>query len=147
MKKFVSGMALVALLGGCEVPVIVAANQNDGKMTGMFEVTLPAMLLIEAAGEEQQLLSGELIGHMNGSAKFNLTGPTWGDCEGQSTKSGYTSMTCENGMAYAFEAGQQKAKMSGINVTRGVREGHPFVAVFGWGKEANEAAVRAAISG
>ena len=147
MKKAIFGAALLALLGGCDIPVMMAAHQNDGKMTGAFEVTMPAMLLIEAAGEEQQLLRGELIGHISGNAKFNLTGPTWGKCEGQSTKSGHTSMTCENGMAYAFEAGHQKAKMSGINVTRGMREGYPFVAAFGWGKEANEAAVRAAIAG
>lgn len=144
--KWLLGMTFATLLMGCEVPVMIAAEQNQGKMTGIFEITFPAVLLVRTDDGDEELLRGELIGHANGSARFALDGPTWGHCTGTSTKAGTTTMQCAEGVDFTMETGRQKAKMSGINVSNGTFEGTAFVSAFGWGNDASEAAVRAALA-
>lgn len=145
--KFLALGIALSLTGGCEVPVMMAASNNQGEMTGMFEITFPAVMLVQVEGQEEELLEGQLIGHVNGSAKFSLTGPNWGLCTGGTSRDGQTEMTCTNGMAIAMDTGKQKPKMSGIRVTRGEAFGSAFVSAFGWGNNAQETDVRAAIEG
>ena len=145
IRKFVMSASAALFLAGCEVPVMIAADQNQGQMTGMFEITFPAVLLVRLENGEEELLNGSLIGHANGSARFNLTGPAWGECQGTASKSGTTSMSCSGGVEITMETGRQKARMSGVNVASGVHTGTGFVSAFGWGNDGNEAAVRAAI--
>ncbi|WP_147125048.1 hypothetical protein [Shimia ponticola] len=133
------------LLSGCEVPVMIAAAQNDGQMTGAFEITFPAMMLVQFDDGSEELLPGELRGHANGSAEYTVTGPTWGTCEGKVTRAGDIDMTCDGGVAIKMNVGAQRPKMSGVNVASGVALGTPYKSAFGWGKSGTEAAVRAAL--
>lgn len=146
LLKSVGVAGLLLTLSGCELPVLMAAGANDGKMTGMFEITFPAVMLIKSDDGTDEFLVGDLIGHVSGSAKFNFVGPTFGTCTGASSKSGYTTMSCENGYSGSFETGEQKPKMSGVNVVSGSVDGYDFVSAIGWGKLANENAVRSAVS-
>jgi hypothetical protein len=147
MKKLLLGIAALFTLSACEVPGMIAAHKNDGKMSGMFEITFPAVMLIQIQEHEiEELLTGELIGHASGSAKYNLVGPTFGRCTGGYSKDGTNTLTCENGNSFTQNIGKQKAKMSGVNVLAGVNNGTPFISAFGWGKLATEAAVREAIA-
>ena len=150
MKKFllksIGAVGLLLALSGCEIPVMIAAGANDGKVTGMFEITFPAVLLINFEDGTEELLRGTLAGNISGSAKFDLEGPTYGRCTGGSTKAGFTTMSCENGVNLSFNVGESKPKMSGVNVVSGTAIGHNYVSAMGWGKLATEDAVRAAIS-
>lgn len=139
------GASTAVLLAGCEVPVMIAADQNQGQMTGMFEITFPAALLVRPQQGSEELLTGTLIGHAKGSARFALTGPTWGDCRGTASKSGTTSMSCSGGIDITMETGRQKARMSGVNIASGTYDGTGFTSAFGWGNDGNEASVRAAL--
>ncbi|MCV2864780.1 hypothetical protein [Defluviimonas sp. WL0075] len=114
-------------------------------MTSMFEITFPATMLVAFDGGTEELLDGKLIGHANGSAKYDLTGPVWGHCTGGFTKAGISTLECENGMKITVDIGPQKPKMSGVNVVSGTALGVAFVSAFGWGNDANEGAVRAAV--
>lgn len=122
---------------------MIAANQNQGQMTGVFEITFPATLLVRFDHGEEEILTGTLIGHANGSARFELFGPEWGNCQGTTTRTGFTRMSCSGGVQVEMETGHQKPKMSGVNVFAGPE----FVSAFGWGNDASEAAVRAALEG
>ena len=145
-RRLTGPLLAITTLAGCEVPVMVAAKQNQGQMTGMFEITLPAVMIVQFEEGTEEVLTGDLIGHANGSAKYDLTGPTWGHCTGGFNKAGISSLTCENGTSVSVDIGPQRAKMSGTNVVAGEALGNEFVSAFGWGNDANEAAVRQAIA-
>ena len=140
-------VALVSsTLMGCEIPVMMAAEKNQGRMTGMFEITFPAVMIVQFSEGTEEVLTGELIGHANGSAKYDLVGPNWGQCSGGFAKSGVSTLTCESGATVTVDIGPQKPKMSGTNVVAGEALGNEFVSAFGWGNDASEAAVRSAIA-
>lgn len=125
---------------------MIAADQNQGKMSGMFEITFPAMMLVQRADGVEEILEGSLIGHANGNAKYDVTGPVSGRCTGAYTKNtGINTITCEGGFTYSENVGRQRAKMSGTNIATGIYDGVAYVGAFGWGNDANEAAVRAAV--
>jgi len=144
-KRALLGIIFITSLSGCEVPVMMAAKANQGEMVGMFEIKFPAVLLVQIEDGTEELLKGHLLGHINGSAKFDLTGPTWGECTGASTKAGKTSLSCANGISLSMNTGKQKAKMSGLNVVAGQSLGHKFISAFGWGNDADEAKARLAL--
>lgn len=145
-KNFLLGLALCTTLSACEVPVMIAAEANQGKMTGMFEITFPAVMLVQLDDGTEELLTGDLIGHVTGSAKYDLTGPTWGHCTGGFSKEGESTLACGNGMQFSMDIGKQKPKMSGVNVVSGAALGNTFISGFGWGNDANETTVRQAVS-
>lgn len=146
LKKFLLALTASAALAGCEVPVMIAANQNQGAMTGMFEITFPAMMLVQLDDGREQILTGSLMGHASGNARYDLTGPVSGRCTGgYDKKSGINMLSCEDGFAYSEYVGPQRPKMSGVNVAEGTYEGAAFIGAFGWGNGANEASVRAAL--
>lgn len=124
---------------------MIAAHKNQGAMSGVFEVTFPAVLLVQITDVGEELLVGKLMGHANGSAKYDLTGPTWGHCIGGYSRDGVNSLSCENGFAISENVGKQRAKMSGVNVVAGTEQGKAYIAAFGWGNDANDSAVREAI--
>ncbi len=135
-----------SLLSGCEIPVMMAANANDAEMTGAAEITFPAMVLIRVQGEEDELLPGKMRGYVNGNAKFELVGPTYGACFGEFIKrTELVTMSCENGAEIRQFVDAGKQRMSGVNVTRVTEEDFGYEVAFGWGNDANEAAVRAAL--
>lgn len=145
-KKVLFGLIVSSALSGCEVPVMIAADQNQGQMSGMFEITFPAMMLVQRSDGVEEILEGSLIGHANGNAKYDVTGPKSGRCIGEYIKkTGISKISCEQGFSYSENIGQQKAKMSGTNIATGTYDGVAFVGAFGWGNDANEASVRAAI--
>lgn len=141
IRTFLLGAFAASFLSACEVPVMIAASQNQGQMTGAFEITFPAVLLVQFADGDEELLTGDLIGHANGNARFTLANAELGQCEGTATRDGDTRMRCSNGVEIAMNTGRQRAKMSGINVF----QGSEFKSAFGWGNEASEGAVRAAL--
>ena len=135
----------ITLLAGCEVPVMIAAAQNQGEMTGMMEITFPASMIVQFDDGTEEVLNGQLIGHANGSAKFNVVGPNWGTCAGSVTRDGVSTMLCDGGVNITTNVGKQRPKMSGVNVATGVALGTKYKSGFGWGNDGNEASVRAAI--
>lgn len=137
---------LMLTLAGCEIPVMIAAGANDAKMTGMFEITFPAMMLVQPQESPELLYEGTLVGKANGSAKFFMTGSDGSSCEGATTTKGVGQLTCDNGIVYPFPEQTERPKMSGINVSEGEMNGEPGVAAFGWGKLANEGALRSGIA-
>lgn len=143
-------LAILAVISsalmGCEIPVMMAAEKNQGRMTGMFEITFPAVMIVQFAEGTEEVLTGELIGHANGSAKYDLVGPNWGQCSGGFAKSGISTLTCESGASVSVDIGPQKPKMSGTNVVAGEALGNAFISAFGWGNDGNEPAVRQAIA-
>ncbi|PCD75725.1 hypothetical protein [Pseudothioclava arenosa] len=149
-KKSISAAALCLLLAGCEVPVIIAAEANDGKWGGkgqsMFEIEFPAVMIVQVDGLEEEVLKGPLLGHANGTARYTLTGPNWGTCEGAYTKEGLSTMTCANGFDVAIDIGERRSKMSGHYIVSGEEKGHAFRSILGWGKEADEAQLRALLA-
>jgi hypothetical protein len=145
LKTLMLPLVLTASLSACEVPVMMAAEANQGEMTGMFEITFPAVLLIQF-DESEELLTGDLIGRASGSAKFDFTGPTFGHCTGAATKDGDTNMSCANGANITMNAGKPKKKMSGVFVIAGRAMDNDFISAMGWGNLANEATVRQAIA-
>lgn len=145
-RRLIAALLAVTTLSGCEVPVMIAAEQNQGKMTGMFEITFPAVMIVQFEEGTEEVLKGDLIGHANGSAKYDLSGPTWGHCTGGFSKPGISSLKCDNGASVSVDIGPQRPKMSGTNVVAGEALGNEFISAFGWGNDANEAAVRQAIA-
>lgn len=125
---------------------MIAADANDGAMTGMFEVTFPAVLLVQTDNGTEEFMTGELRGYANGNSNFTLVGPTYGTCEGSSTAAGDMLMTCENGFNLDRNVGRQRARMTGTYVLNGSWNDTGYVGAMGWGNDANEDAVRAAIS-
>ena len=143
--KVASALLFTSILSACEVPVLIAASQNDAQMTGPFELTFPAAMFAVYDGDTEELLVGEMIGKASGKATFTVEGPTWGVCEGQaSTRTGDISVTCDNGLTIDQNLGPQRMKMSGLNTFAGQQDGVEFVTFFGWGNFANEADLRAA---
>ncbi|MGB0497037.1 MAG: hypothetical protein ACPGID_01755 [Rubricella sp.] len=145
-RRLALGAACAFALAGCEVPVMMAASANQGEMTGMFEITFPAVLLIQVDDGSEEFLEGELRGHISGSSEFDLTGPTYGDCSGFMSREGSMEMTCSGGVTMAAEYGPQRAQMSGVRVQTGSVMGFDYISAFGWGNLATEDAVREAIA-
>ena len=144
-KALFAGSALVCL-SGCEIPVMVAANANQGQMTGMFEVTFPAVLLVQVEDGSEEFLTGEMRGKAAGTAEFDLAGPTYGACSGTMNRSGLMNMTCANGVSISAQTESSGPQMSGIKVIQGTAMEFGFVSAFGWGNMATETAVRTAIA-
>ena len=118
MKKFLFASIACFTLSGCEVPVMIAADTNQGEMTGMMEITFPAVMIVQIEDGTEEILHGDLIGHANGSARYDLSGPNWGQCSGGFTRDGISTLACENGMELSVNIGRQRARMSGTNVDR-----------------------------
>lgn len=146
MRKLILAAVAGLSVSGCEIPVMIAAEQNQGQMTGMFEITFPAVMLVAFEDGTEELLNGDLIGHANGSAKYDLTGPNWGHCTGGFDTSGISTLSCESGASVSVDIGPQRPKMSGTNVVAGNALGVNFVSAFGWGNNASEQDVRQAIA-
>lgn len=145
-RKCALGAVVAFGLSGCEIPVMMAADANDAEMTGMFEITFPAVLLVQTADGGEELLTGELRGYANGNSNFTLVGPDSGTCEGSSTAAGDMVMSCESGFQMDRNVGRQRARMTGTFVLDGSWQGVAYVGAMGWGNDANEPAVRAAIA-
>lgn len=146
LKQYALGTAMMLLLSGCEIPVMIAAEQNDAEMTGMFEITFPAVLLVQTSDGGEEFLTGELRGYANGNSNFTLVGPTYGTCQGSSTSAGDMLMVCENGFQMDRNVGRQRARMTGTFALEGTWEGTDYIGVMGWGRDASEDAVRSALS-
>lgn len=145
-KKLAATLITMSALAGCESPVMIAADQNKGQMAGMFEIAFPAMMLVQQADGVEEILEGNLIGHVSGNARYNVNGPVFGQCTGVYTKNtGLSTITCEGGFSYSENVGRQRPKMSGTNIATGTYDGVAYVGAFGWGNNANEASVRQAI--
>lgn len=144
--KWTAGVLVCLAVSGCEVPVMMAADANDAKMSGVFEISFPAVLLVQVEGHGEEFLAGEMKGYANGNAKFDLTGPNYGQCVGDyKTSSQLLNLSCDNGVIVQQKVEEPTMKMSGVNVAHSVQDGQAILAVFGWGNDANEAAVRKAI--
>ena len=144
-KTLVLGCALT-FLAGCEVPVMIAADANQGHMTGMFEITFPAVLLVQLEDGSEEFLSGEMRGQASGAAEFDLSGPTYGACSGTMARHGLMTMHCENGVSISMQTEPARPKMSGVRVAHGTAMDFGFVSAFGWGNLATEKAARDAIA-
>ena len=144
--KLTMAALAVSSLAGCEIPVMMAASANGGEMTGIFEVTLPAMALIQIEDGSEELLVGEMRGKASGNAEFDMTGPIFGDCSGAANREGKMTMTCTNGYSVVAQGEPARASMSGIVLSAGTAGGFAFKSAFGWGGEANEGAIRAALA-
>lgn len=146
-KTFLCALASSFFLAGCEVPVMIAADQNQGRMSGMFEITFPAVMLVQLDDGSEEFLTGELLGHANGNAKYALKGPKSGNCSGSYTKkTGINTITCDSGFTYQENVGQQRSKMSGVNIAQGIYQGVSWIGALGWGNDATESSTRAAIA-
>ena len=143
--KVTVSITLAFGLSACGTHVLLEAQQNGGEMAGMFDIAFPAVMLVQTADGTDELLEGTLIGNISGSSTYNFVGPTSGNCSGSASAEGIASMSCDNGFEMTVNNGRQRPKMSGTFVQTGEWNGGPFVAVMGWGNEANEAAVRAAL--
>ena len=137
---------LLLTLSGCEIPVMIAADANDAQMTGMFEITFPAMFLVQPEDSPELLYQGTLVGKASGSAKFFMTGSDGSNCEGATNTKGVGQLVCDNGKVYPFPGQSERPKMSGLVVSEGAANGEAIVAAFGWGKLANEEALRSGIA-
>jgi hypothetical protein len=124
---------------------MIAANQAGGEMSGVFEVTLPAMALVQSDGFEE-ILVGELRGYANGNADYTLKGPFSGTCNGTANRDGEVTMTCDSGLDVRRNIGRQRARMTGTNTLSGIWQGREYVSALGWGKDANEANLRATLA-
>jgi len=145
IKQTLIALSAGTILAGCSVPVMVAADRNQGRVTGLFEITVPAsMLVVSEDGEE--LLTGELAGRASGSATLALTGPIWGACSFAMTRQGSIDGSCANGQTISEQAEPQRPSMSGTYVHEGQMDGNDYVMVMGWGNEATETSIRTALS-
>jgi hypothetical protein len=148
MNRF-SGCFLAAGLiavSGCDVAVIAAAEANRGQMTGMFEITFPAVMVVQFDDGAEEVLTGEFVGHISGSADWQLTGPTWGVCDGTTSKEGDISMICTSGLTSNMKIDPPGSKMSGISISEFESDGTRFVSGFGWGNGAEEDLIRAELA-
>ncbi|MDF1621359.1 hypothetical protein [Pseudothioclava nitratireducens] len=148
-----SMLAACAALGlsGCEVPVMIAAEANDGKWLtkgrSVFEIEFPAVMIVQVERVGEEVLTGTLLGHANGTARYALTGPNWGACEGAYDKTGMSTFSCANGLGFSVNLGEQRAKMSGHHIVSGAHRGRNFVSILGWGNEASEPLLRGYLKG
>jgi hypothetical protein len=150
MTKLTAVIGITLAVSGCEVPVMIAANANDGKMTGAFDITFPAVMLVQLDTGSEELFEGEMIGNITGKATFSVTGPETGVCNGVISNKGIGKVTCDNGRVYPFQNEEPgRMKMSGVEKMEGTVSGEnysiDYISVFGWGKMANEKSVRAAL--
>lgn len=129
-------------------------------MTGAFEITLPAVALVRLDAGEEDFLTGNLVGHISGRSEITLSGAKVGDCVGRTTPKKPGTLNCSNGLAIALAANEESgSSMNGVVGQTGVVDARnlqnfgftkkpsdpsrvAYVAAFGWGKMANEAAVR-----
>ena len=144
LTRLTACVSLIAI-AGCEVPVMMAAEQNQGQMKG-FSVEFPAAMLVRFSDGQEEFLTGTLLGHANGNADYAVVGPNWGKCKGEvKTSKGVNSFACENGMKSTMDIGVQKVAMSGVNIVSGNALDQTFITAFGWGNYGNETSVRAAL--
>lgn len=163
LQSITTSLISVLFLTGCEVPVMIAAKNAGGEMTGAFKVTLPAVVLVRLDTGEEDFLTGNLVGHVSGKSEVKLTGPKTGVCIGRTNSKGFGSMSCTNGLELVMDVDTSSGpKMSGAvgqtgevdtrNLENSGFTKKPvdpsrvkYVAAFGWGKIANDASVRSVV--
>ncbi len=164
LKSVSISLFAAVFLAGCEVSAMIAANNAGGEMTSAFKVSLPAVVLVKLDTGEEDFLTGNLIGHISGRSEVALTGAKTGVCKGKTNTKGEGSLQCSNGLELSISADTSGGpKMSGVESqigqvdARGLKNfgftkktADPsrvrYVSAFGWGKMANDAAVRAVVA-
>ena len=145
MKRYaIVGLACLSL-AACEVPVMVAAANNDAELSGLTTITFPAQMLLSVEGRPDTLFVGEMLGRISGAAEIDLATADGRSCVGAMAASGAGEMTCD-GLSFPMtrEAGE-RTSMSGTVYRSGEVSGVGYAAAFGWGRGANEAVLRATL--
>ena len=138
----IAALVLLLPLPACEVPIIVAAEANDGRMTGATKIEFPARVLLvsEQFGEDTYI--GTMVGHISGRADIEVKNAAGEQCSGRANSDGKGQLICGS-RVINFDAGEdQKAAFSGANYQEMTVEGVFFRSAFGWGKGANDRVLR-----
>ncbi len=136
---------LLFVLAGCEVPVMIAAEKNQGQMSGAFEITFPAAMYVQTNKFDPLTYTGTLIGKANGASSWHLTHPELGVCTGHLSNKGKGHINCDTGVTLPISRDpDERIKMSGIEIIRGTTQDLSYKVAFGWGNMGNVAAVQAA---
>ena len=144
-----SAIILAVTLSGCSLAMLSLDAQSEeatGDQVGRMEKPFKAVMIVQEDGSEVEVLTGNMYGHISGRARWVMNGPTYGNCVGNFTVEGLATMTCENGINTTIEYGRQAPAMSGVNVFGQTIDGKYVLSGFGWGRDANEAAVRQAMA-
>lgn len=142
LPKSILPLLLAVSVSGCEVPVMVAAANNDAALSGVTRITFPASMLLDVSGQDEVIYAGEMFGYASGAADIALTSPDGRSCAGRMTAQGTGEMTCDDVViALSREAGERQS-MSGTVYRSGTLIGVAYAAVFGWGKGAQEPVLR-----
>ena len=146
MKKTVIAALACMALGGCEIPVMMAAANNDAELSGLTTITFPAQMLLTVEGQPDVLYAGEMLGRISGAAEIEMLAADGRRCVGALSAQGTGEMTCD-GIAFPMtrEAGE-RASMSGTVYRAGEHRGYAYAAAFGWGRGASEAVLRATLA-
>lgn len=135
-------MTATLAFSGCEVPVMVAAANNDAALSGVTSITFPASMLLDVSGQDEVIYRGEMKGYVSGAADIELKAEDGRNCTGRMSSNGTGEMTCD-GIAIALSRqGDERQSMSGTVFRSGVLMGVNYAAVYGWGKGAQEHVLR-----
>ncbi len=144
MKRSGCAVALVAFWGlsACEVPVMIAAENNDAALSGLTSISFPARMLMVLNGSEEVIYRGEMIGYMSGSADIALATDDGRTCTGAMDPSGTGQLNCDGVLIEMTRAESETTSMSGTVYRDGQLAGTRYATVFGWGRGAQENALR-----
>lgn len=142
--------ASLALSGCAGAAVIAAGEANDADITTKdvthLRMAFPIMMLVQPEGGAERKLTGKLTGSLDGRTVFTLKSEDGVTCDGKIDSEGRGNLNCSNGLAFPFSKEKSGIRMSGINTASTVRDGTTVDAAFGWGRDANEAALRNALA-
>lgn len=135
----------VASLSACTIPVMETVNSGGERAMQMLGMSAPAALKIYYEDDSETFLTGSMQRKLNAEMYFLVSGPEWGECEGLvSDRLNVVSLSCENGFAFTDELRTQGTERSDVTTFYGNANGQEYVGIFGWGDQANEAALGAA---
>ncbi|WP_050931228.1 hypothetical protein [Aestuariivita boseongensis] len=145
--KFKLTLALVAAFGlpGCEVPVMIAAANNDAQLSGLTTITFPAKMVVNVADTEQ-VYAGTMLGRMSGAAEIEMTSQSGETCTGSLPARGAGQMVCGARVFVLDRREDERQSMSGVVYRTGSVEGYAYQTAFGWGRGAEETVLRQSIA-
>jgi hypothetical protein len=113
---------------------MLLAASATAALAGCAEIKFPAAAAGRLSDGTIRVMTGSLIGRVNGTSNFDVASKDGVTCIGQTQADGTGSVACTDGASGTFTFPKQAAgKFSGYNVS--VLGGRPFA--FGWGKSAD----------
>lgn len=146
-RKTLIALTATAALTGCTISVMDLVSDGINRGSELIGMAQDAALLIYTEDDAETLLLGDTQRRLNGEVSFAVEGPDWGMCDGLiSERLSVISIDCENGYGFTDQLRSESTATSGVIEFHGNANGQEYVAFFGWGDAANEAALRAAFA-